>query len=183
MSELQRANILVRAIDALKADVAAIQAALAAAHPHHAEMVGLRDRYSTSGDPNRVPRFETNLEKIRRHFTGEDIGRWEWDVSGVDWGLLRDKQVKQFCSFGWTDYNNEVIRIARKAFLMHPLILKGIMLHEVTHAQFTTQDIAYDLGVFPTSSHDRLAGLPDADKINNADNWRLFYQDAKLLIG
>ncbi len=178
-SEHDRASRLLHAVDTLKTELADIQAALKDVdNVHHAGVVAARDRYLTSGSANRVPRFEANLEKIRRHFTGEGSDGWKWDVGSIDWGLLRQGRLKQFAAFGRTDYGTKIIKMAPKSFLLNPLILRGVMLHEVTHAQFSTDDIAYDYGVYPSSSHDKLARLADDEKMENADSWRIFYQEA-----
>lgn len=177
-SELERARTLLHSVDTLKIDVANIQAALVPGHEHHGVVSAARNRYLTSGSPNRLPRFTANLEKIRKHFTGEGSDGWKWDVGSTNWGLLRKGQLKQFAAFGWTDHTNKIIKMAPNSFRLNPLILRGVMLHEVTHAQFTTQDIAYDYGVYPTSGHDKLAALADDDKMENADSWRIFYQEA-----
>jgi Lysine-specific metallo-endopeptidase len=177
-SQLDRSRTLFRMIDELAREVGAIRAALAPGPAHNAGVVAARNLYLTSGDANRAPRVDVNLEKIRKHFTAESDDKWHWNVSDVEWGLLRQGQLKLFCTFGWTDYTAKVIKISPKAFRLNPLLLKGTMLHEVTHAQFSTQDIAYDYGVFPSSSHAKLARLDPKDKMDNADSWRIFYQEA-----
>ncbi len=175
MNQPERAARLMRLIDETARDIGTIQAALAGG-PRQAVVTAVRDRYLTSGEPNRIPRFDANLEKVRQHFLGGS--GYEWDVSDAQWGLIRQGQLKMFCAFGWTSYTDRSIKISPKAFHVNPLILKGILLHEVTHAQLTTADIAYDYGVFPSSSHAKLAALAPGDKMENADNWRVFYQDA-----
>jgi hypothetical protein len=88
-----------------------------------------------------------------------------------------------FCSFGICYFATGIIRIAPKAFLLPDLTLRGVIFHEATHLDLQTIDYLYDSAVWFSSlvttgvkTVTTLKDIPDNEKYNNADNWRIFYQ-------
>lgn len=146
----------------------------------------LQDLSTHTGGKTRTAVLIERLEKIKNCVAGTGAPSPTWDIASLQWKTRKEAGNAATLNMAFAHSpirggNGDKIRIQQKAWTLPNYVLEGVMVHEVTHFAFGTEDNPKmgTFGGYYVLSKDQ-SKYDESDKWHNADNWRLFYQAMRL---